>query len=124
MPNRAMSKRDIALAIISKAQQASPNESGHTADLRPQLMSASTEVTARLRRRSSGTSMSGSAIGSVLFALEPVDIGSLLDVEGDRRGMERYASPHRDRSSRPPDLCSWEHTSAARSHSKSPLRNA
>ena len=69
MPKREMSKRDIALAIISKAQQASPKESGHTADFLPQPMSASTEVTARLRFRSSDTSMPGTEIASVWVAL-------------------------------------------------------
>ena len=36
-PKRAMSKRAIEAAIISIAQQASPNWSGHTELLRPQL---------------------------------------------------------------------------------------
>ena len=36
-PNRAISKRDVLEAIISMAQQASPNVSGQSADLRAQL---------------------------------------------------------------------------------------
>ena len=36
-PKRAMSKRAVDEAIISIAQQASPNVIGHTADLRAQL---------------------------------------------------------------------------------------
>ena len=68
IPNRAMSKRDIALAIISNAQHASPNESGHTADFLPQFTSASMDVTAMLRSRSSGTSITGSASACVCVA--------------------------------------------------------
>ena len=52
IPNRLMSKRDIALAIISNAQHASPNDSGHTADFLPQFTRASTDVTAKFRCRS------------------------------------------------------------------------
>ena len=69
MPKRDMSKRDIALAIISKAQHARPNVSGHTADFRPQLMSASIDVTARFRFRSSGTSSTLSAMACVCVAM-------------------------------------------------------
>ena len=69
MPNREMSKRDMALAIISNAQHASPNERGHTADLRPQLTRVSMEVMARLRCRSSGISRTGSGNASVWVAL-------------------------------------------------------
>src|SRR6185369_16872909 len=36
-PNRSMSKRPAPVAIISMAQQASPNVMGHNADLRAQL---------------------------------------------------------------------------------------
>src|SRR5213082_3159275 len=36
-PKRSMSKRPAPVAIISMAQQASPNVIGHSADLRPQL---------------------------------------------------------------------------------------
>src|ERR1017187_2154595 len=36
-PNRAMSKREVLEAIISMAQQAKPNVSGQSADLRAQL---------------------------------------------------------------------------------------
>ncbi len=36
-PNREMSKREVAEAIISMAQHASPNVSGHTDPLRAQL---------------------------------------------------------------------------------------
>src|SRR2546426_2413680 len=43
-PNRAMSKRDVVLAIISIAQQASPKVSGQSADLRAQLKTWSTVV--------------------------------------------------------------------------------
>ena len=69
MPNRAISNLDIALAIISKAQQARPKDRGHTADFRPQFTSASTDVIARLRSRSSGTSMIGDASASVWVSL-------------------------------------------------------
>ena len=65
MPKRDISNRDMALAIISKAQHASPKVSGQTADFLPQLRSASTDVTARLRWSSSGTSITGLAIGRV-----------------------------------------------------------
>ena len=60
-----MSNLDMALAIISNAQHASPNVSGQTADFLPQFRSASTDVTARLRWSSSGTSIMGLAIGRV-----------------------------------------------------------
>ena len=43
-PKRAMSKRDVLEAIISMAQQANPNVSGQSADLRAQLKTWSTEV--------------------------------------------------------------------------------
>ena len=69
MPNRARSKRDMALAIISKAQHARPNDRGKTDDLRLQFSRASMDVTARLRLRSSGTSTRGSASGEVFVAL-------------------------------------------------------
>ena len=65
MPNREMSNRDMALAIISKAQQASPKDRGHTADFLPQPISASMEVTARFCFRSSDTLMPGTGIASV-----------------------------------------------------------
>jgi transketolase len=41
-PKRSMSKRDAPVAIISMAQQASPNVIGHSADLRAQLNTKST----------------------------------------------------------------------------------
>src|ERR671917_1479548 len=41
-PKRSMSKREEPAAIISMAQQASPNVIGHSADLRPQLTSPRT----------------------------------------------------------------------------------
>src|SRR6185369_12595636 len=41
-PKRSMSKRDAPVAIISMAQQASPNVIGHSADLRAQLKTKST----------------------------------------------------------------------------------
>src|SRR5262245_26641213 len=44
-PNRAMSYRDAAVAIISMAQQASPNCSGQIEFLRPQLYRSCIEVT-------------------------------------------------------------------------------
>ena len=55
MPKRAMSNRPMAVAIISKAQQAKPNVTGHRADFLLQLIKASTDVTTRLPFRSSGT---------------------------------------------------------------------
>src|SRR5512135_2356043 len=42
-PKRAMSKRDVVEAIISMAQHARPKVSGHSADLRAQLKTRSTE---------------------------------------------------------------------------------
>src|SRR5215831_2325925 len=44
-PKRAMSYRDAAVAIISMAQQASPNCSGQIEFLRPQLYRSCIEVT-------------------------------------------------------------------------------
>src|SRR6185369_11521333 len=43
-PKRAMSNRDVLEAIILIAQQANPNVSGQSADLRAQLKTWSTEV--------------------------------------------------------------------------------
>src|SRR3712207_3210221 len=43
-PNRSMSYRDETVAIISMAQQASPNVIGHREDLRAQLVKASRVV--------------------------------------------------------------------------------
>src|SRR5215210_8346429 len=43
-PNLSISKRDAPVAIISIAQQASPNVIGHSADLRAQLNTKSTVV--------------------------------------------------------------------------------
>src|SRR5579872_3024362 len=43
-PKRAISKREVLEAIISMAQHASPKVSGHSADLRAQLKTWSTEV--------------------------------------------------------------------------------
>src|SRR6188768_3356027 len=48
MPRRSTSKRDANVAIISMAQQARPNETGQTEDLRAQLKNPSaTVVTAK-----------------------------------------------------------------------------
>ena len=74
IPKREMSKRPIAVAIISKAQQARPKETGHSADLRLQLTRASTEVTSRLRFRSSGTSMDGVAMGDWEAAMRSLTV--------------------------------------------------
>src|SRR5438128_4388704 len=43
-PKRSISNRDAPVAIISMAQQASPNVIGHSADLRAQLNTKSTVV--------------------------------------------------------------------------------
>ena len=68
MPNREMSNLDIAVAIISKTQQASPNCRGNTDDLRAQLSNMSTDVIMALRLRSSGISTSGSGYCSTRVA--------------------------------------------------------
>src|SRR5690606_2302330 len=47
MPKRPMSKRGAPVAIISIAQQASPNVAGHTLVLRDQLTIFSTVVSSR-----------------------------------------------------------------------------
>ena len=48
MPRRSTSKRDAKVAIISMAQQARPNDTGQTEDLRAQLKKPSaTVVTAK-----------------------------------------------------------------------------
>ena len=44
MPRRSTSKRDANVAIISMAQQARPNVTGHTDDFRAQLKNASATV--------------------------------------------------------------------------------
>ena len=44
MPSRSTSKRDANVAIISMAQHARPNDTGHTDDLRAQLRNASAAV--------------------------------------------------------------------------------
>src|SRR5687768_8413474 len=44
MPSRSTSKREANVAIISMAQQASPNDTGHTDDLRAQLKNPSATV--------------------------------------------------------------------------------
>ena len=44
-PNRARSNRAIEAAIISMAQQARPNVSGHTEFARPQLYNSCKDVT-------------------------------------------------------------------------------
>lgn len=46
-PNRAMSYRDVAIVIISIAQQASPNWTGQIDDRCAQLVSRSTVVVTR-----------------------------------------------------------------------------
>src|SRR5262245_62893578 len=46
MPNRSTSKREAKVAIISMAQQANPNVTGHRDDLRAQLKILSVEVVA------------------------------------------------------------------------------
>jgi hypothetical protein len=68
MPNLAKSNLDIALAIISKAQHANPKDNGQTDDLRPQFINASTDVMAKFRFKSSGTSINGSCSGALLEA--------------------------------------------------------
>src|SRR5512132_54012 len=47
MPNRSTSKRDANVAIISIAQQARPNVTGQTDDLRAQLKNESATVVTR-----------------------------------------------------------------------------
>ena len=69
MPKRAMSHLDMALAIISKAQQARPKESGHSDALLPQFRTVSMVVTAKFRFSPMGTSSIGSANGPVCVAL-------------------------------------------------------
>src|SRR6476646_1029774 len=44
MPRRSTSKRDAKVAIISMAQQARPNDTGQTDDLRAQLKNPSATV--------------------------------------------------------------------------------
>src|SRR3954469_17947200 len=44
MPSRSTSKREAKVAIISMAQQARPNDTGHTEDLRAQLKKPSATV--------------------------------------------------------------------------------
>src|SRR5678816_4725247 len=44
MPRRSTSKRDAKVAIISMAQQARPNVTGHTDDFRAQFRNASAAV--------------------------------------------------------------------------------
>ena len=46
MPRRSTSKREANVAIISMAQQASPNDTGQTEDFRAQLNSRLVELTA------------------------------------------------------------------------------
>ena len=49
MPRRSTSNREQNVAIISMAQQASPNVTGHTDDLRAQLRNASAAVVTTAR---------------------------------------------------------------------------
>src|SRR6266550_1454342 len=61
-PKRSMSKRDAPVAIISIAQQASPNVMGQRADLRDQLKTKSTVVVIM--------PLDDSTISSLSFAIE------------------------------------------------------
>src|SRR5690606_20692560 len=60
-PNRAMSYREEAEAIISIAQQARPNIAGHIECARDQFRSPSTEVTRMFLRTSSSIAAASSA---------------------------------------------------------------
>ena len=53
MPNRDRSKREAPVAIISIAQQANPNDAGHTLFFLDQLTNCSTEPVRKLWLRSS-----------------------------------------------------------------------
>src|SRR3972149_7601262 len=55
-PKRAMSKRGAAAAIISMAQQARPNMTGQSEELRAQLSTLSTEGSSTFRCRDSSRS--------------------------------------------------------------------
>ncbi len=61
-PKRSMSKRDAPVAIISIAQQASPNVMGHSADFRAQLKTKSTVVVM--------TPLEDSTVSCLSFAIE------------------------------------------------------
>ena len=63
IPKREISNLDIAVAIISNAQQASPNCIGNSEDLRAQFSKVSTEVTMMLRSLLSAASRVGVEYG-------------------------------------------------------------
>ena len=98
-PKRAMSYREVALAIISMAQQARPNMAGQSDEARAQLRMPSTEVTrtflrtsssrstavcSRCRRRGWGMAMSGWCV--VTPAPCGVGVGGGDGIEGWRIG--------------------------------------
>src|SRR5713226_3353694 len=56
-PNRAMSYRDVAVAIISMAQHARPNIAGQSEELRAQFRTVSTDEMSRLLRISRSMSV-------------------------------------------------------------------
>ena len=65
IPNREISKRGAARAIISKAQQARPKVAGQTDERRPQSIRPSMLVTSTFRLISSLSQASGSGIAWV-----------------------------------------------------------
>ena len=87
MPNRARSNLDIADAIISNTQQASPNATGHVAERRPQFRRPSTDVTTTFRAASSGTliaRLGKRLLGAPLQLLDGLALDA-VDVPAGRR---------------------------------------
>ena len=96
MPNRSTSNRDANVAIISIAQHASPNVTGHTEDLRAQLRNASATVvttsTEKIFNWARKSSIWPVTFGLACCAIEMMaTFASRFDVE--RFGMVPWASP-------------------------------
>src|SRR5215831_15992989 len=77
-PNRSISKREAPVAIISIAQQASPNVIGHSADLRAQLKTKSTESVMMFFSKRSSIQAGIIALRDNLDNLRPVE-GAFLN---------------------------------------------
>src|SRR5947209_385776 len=89
MPKRAMSKRGLPTAIISIAQQASPNCAGQTEFLRARLRSFATVVSS-----TPSGSFSSSPIGSVpLKSASTPDVG-VDDEDGEDEHQHLDQSEH------------------------------
>src|SRR5688500_1552838 len=86
-PKRSMSNRDAPVAIISIAQQASPNVIGQSADLRAQLKTKSTVVET--------IPLEDSTISSLSLAIIPFPLNPQFEIRNPQFSYAHSSAPLR-----------------------------